>query len=154
DGPALTDGGTATLGPTPPGPGARPLAGYAPALPPEQLGDPTFRADHRLRCAYLAGAMANGIGSVAIVTAMSRAGMLGFFGAAGLSLQRIEGAIDQLQRDLGDAPFGINLIHSPHEPDHEAATVELLLRRGVRLVEASAYLDLTLPVVRYRVAGL
>ena len=61
---------------------------------------------------------------------------------------------DQLQRDLGDRPLGINLIHSPHEPDHEAATVELLLRRGVRLVEASAYLDLTLPVVRYRVAGL
>src|SRR5207302_10596872 len=46
------------------------------------------------------------------------------------------------------------LIHSPGEPDHEAATVELLLRRGVRLVESSAYLDLTLPVVRYRLAGI
>src|SRR5436853_157252 len=83
-----------------------------------------------------AGAPAAGIGSVALVAAMSRAGMLGFFGAAGLSLGRIEAAINQLQRDL-DSPFGINLIHSPHEPDHEAATVDLLLRRGVRLVEAS-----------------
>src|SRR6266404_5133155 len=31
---------------------------------------------------------------------------------------------------------------------------DLYLRRGVRLIEASAYLDLTLPVVRYRVAGI
>jgi PfaD family protein len=80
--------------------------------------------------------------------------MLGFFGAAGLSIQRIESAIERLQRDLGNAPFGVNLIHSPSEPDHETATVDLLLRRGVQLVEASAYLDLTLPVVRYRVAGI
>jgi PfaD family protein len=154
NGPALTDGGTATLGTEPPTGDALPLAAIVPAVRQEQLGDTHFRADHRLRFAYLAGAMANGIGSVEIVSAMSRAGMLGFFGAAGLSLQRIESAIDRLQRELGHAPFGINLIHSPGEPDHEAATVDLLLRRGVRLVEASAYLDLTLPVVRYRVAGI
>jgi PfaD family protein len=121
---------------------------------PEHVGDPSFRADHRLRYAYVAGAMANGIGSVEIVSALSRAGMLGFFGAAGLSIQRIDSAIDRLSRDLHESPFGINLIHSPGEPDHEAATVDLLLRRGVRLVEASAYLDLTLPVVRYRVTGI
>jgi trans-AT polyketide synthase/acyltransferase/oxidoreductase domain-containing protein len=153
-GPALAEGGVATLGPETPDGDALPVAAIVPAVRPEQFGDPTFRADHRLRFAYLAGAMANGIGSVEIVTAMSRAGMLGFFGAAGLSLQRIEAAIERLQRELANAPFGINLIHSPGEPDHEAATVDLLLRRGVRLVEASAYLDLTLPVVRYRVAGL
>jgi PfaD family protein len=153
-GPALAEGGAATLCAGRPSDDALPIAAIIPSVLPQQLGDPTFRADQRLRYSYLAGAMANGIGSVEIVTAMSRAGMLGFFGAAGLSVQRIESAIDRLQRDLGDAPFGVNLIHSPGEPDHEAATVELLLRRGVRLVEASAYLDLTLPVVRYRVAGI
>src|SRR6266446_4222564 len=57
-------------------------------------------------------------------------------------------------RSLGDTPYGFNLIHSPNEPDLENAVVELYLRRGVRLVEASAYLDLTLPVVKYRVAGI
>src|SRR5262245_54013054 len=126
-GPALADGGATTLGPAPPGPGALPLAGYAAALPPEQLGDPTFRADHRLRYAYLAGAMANGIGSVEIVEAMSRAGMIGFFGAAGLSLERIERAIDRLQGSLGASPFGFNLIHSPTEPGVEQAVVDLSL---------------------------
>ncbi|MFO0807666.1 MAG: PfaD family polyunsaturated fatty acid/polyketide biosynthesis protein [Gemmataceae bacterium] len=134
------------------------LAAYAPALPPERLGDPGFRTDHGLTANYATGAMANGIASVELVTAICGAGYLGFFGAAGLSLPRIEAAIERLQRECPATAvagtWGINLIHSPNEPDHESATVELLLRKGVSLIEASAYLDLTLPVVRYRLAGL
>lgn len=125
-----------------------------PACPLENLGDAAFRADHRLRYAYVTGAMANGIGSADIVEAMSRAGMVGFFGAAGLPPQRVEAAIDRIQKNLGDAPYGFNLIHSPTEPALENAVVDLYLRRGVRLVEASAFLDLTLPVVRYRLHGI
>jgi trans-AT polyketide synthase, acyltransferase and oxidoreductase domains len=127
---------------------------FVPACLVEHLGDSGFCADHRLRYAYLAGAMANGIGSAEIVEAMGRAGMLGFFGAAGLSLRSIEAAIDRLTANLGDTPFGFNLIHTPNEPDHEAAVVDMYLRRCVRLIEASAYLDLTLPLVRYRVHGI
>jgi PfaD family protein len=127
---------------------------FVPAINPESLGDPSFRADHRLRYPYVTGAMANGIGSADLVEAMSNAGMLGFFGAAGLSLARIESAIDRITTNLGDAPFGFNLIHSPNEPALEQAVVDLYLRRNVRLVEASAYLDLTLPVVAYRTAGI
>lgn len=131
-----------------------PIIAVAPALPPESLGDPTFRHEHNLRYPYIAGAMANGIGSCEIVEAMSQAGMLGFFGSAGLSPERVAAAIDRLQNRLQGKPFGLNLIHSPNEPRLEAEIVELYLRRGVRLVEASAYLDLTLPVVKYRVAGI
>jgi PfaD family protein len=98
--------------------------------------------------------MANGIGSAEIVEAMARAGMLGFFGAAGLSLPAIEAAIDRLSRNLGQLPHGFNLIHSPNEPDLEQAVVDLYLRRNVRLVEASAYLDLTLPIVQFRVHAI
>ncbi|HQG29716.1 MAG TPA: PfaD family polyunsaturated fatty acid/polyketide biosynthesis protein, partial [Candidatus Ozemobacteraceae bacterium] len=46
------------------------------------------------------------------------------------------------------------LIHSPNEPDLEAAIVDLYLRRGIRLIEASAFLNVTLPLVRYRVSGI
>jgi trans-AT polyketide synthase/acyltransferase/oxidoreductase domain-containing protein len=123
---------------------------YVPPYPPETLGDAAFRADHGLRYAYVTGAMANGIGSCDIVEAMSRAGMVGFFGAAGLAPSVVDSAIDRLSRTLGDRPWGINLIHSPNEQELEAAVVELFLRRGVRLAEASAYLDLTPHVVRYR----
>ena len=131
-----------------------PLAAFVPACSLETLGDPTFRADHGLRYAYVAGAMANGIGSADIVEALGGAGMLAFFGAAGLPLAKVEAAIDRLQKNLGATPHGFNLIHSPNEPALETGAVELYLRRGVRLVEASAYLDLTLPVVRYRVHGI
>lgn len=127
---------------------------FVPACPVENLGDRSFCANHGLRYAYLAGAMANGIGSVEIVQAMSQAGMLGFFGAAGLSPARVEEALGRIKRSLGNAPWGFNLIHSPNEPALEDAVVDLYLRGGVNLVEASAYLDLTLPVVRYRLDGI
>jgi trans-AT polyketide synthase/acyltransferase/oxidoreductase domain-containing protein len=131
------------------------VVGFLPAVRPELLGDASFRLAHGVRYAYVSGAMANGIGSVEIAEAMGRAGMLGIFGAAGLSLRKVEAAIDRLEASLGLAgPYGFNLIHSPNEPALEAAVVDLYLRRGVRLVEASAYLDLTLPVVRYRVRGI
>ncbi len=152
---ALGSGGSITLTPdSSPPPSALPVAAYLPPLLPESLGDPTFLRDHGLRYPYLCGAMANGIGSAEIVEAMSRAGMLGSFGAAGLSQERITQAIDRLKSSLGLSPFCVNLIHSPNEPAHEMATAELLLSREVRLVEASAYLDLTPAIVRYRVAGL
>ncbi len=135
-----------------PVPGAR--TAWAPALGPEDLGNAEFRADHGLRYAYLTGSMANGIGSEEIVEAMARAGMLGFFGAAGLSPERVEAAIVRLKGSVGHLPFGFNLIHSPNEPELEETIVDLYLRHDVRLVEASAYLNLTLPVVRFRLHGI
>jgi len=151
---ALVTGGTATLGAGDAERGAFPIAGYSPANPPEHLGDPDFVSDHGLRYPYIAGAMANGIGSAEIVEAMGSAGMLGFFGAAGLPLDAVEAAIDRLSRSLEGRPYGFNLIHSPNEPELESAVVDLYIRRGVHLASASAYLDLTRPVVRYRVHGI
>jgi len=152
---AVAHGGTATLeAEGTAASGARRLVGYAPALRPDQLGDPGFCATHGLTYPYIAGAMANGVGSEAVVEAMARAGMVGFFGAAGLSPERIEAAIDRIQRAVGDRPYGFNLIHTPVEPQSEAAVVALYLRRGVHLVSAAAYIELTLPLIRYRVAGI
>jgi len=127
---------------------------FAPAVLLENLGDPVFRAAHGLKYAYVSGSMANGIASCELVEEMGRAGMLGFFGSAGLPLDRVEAAVDRLQKSLGRTPHGFNLIHSPNEPGHEMAVADLYLRKGVRLVEASAYLDLTPAIVRYRAASL
>ena len=149
---AVAHGGSGTFG-AQSGDGQALLA-YLPPLRPIQLGSAAFLADHGLKYPYMTGAMANGIGSAEIVEAMSRAGMLGSFGAAGLSKERVTLALDRLQANLGDRPYCINLIHSPNEGGHEMALTELFLGRGVRLIEASAYLDLTPAVVRYRLAGL
>jgi PfaD family protein len=131
-----------------------PLLAFVPSLSPTMLGDASFRRAHGLKYAYAAGAMANGIGSEEVVEAMGRAGMLAFFGAAGLSVERVGRAIDRVQKNLAGLPYGFNLIHSPAEPALEAAVVDLYLKRQVHLVDASAYLDLTLPLVKYRVAGI
>lgn len=132
------------------------LVGQLPPLYPEWLGDRGFAERHGTRFTYVGGAMANGIASVEMVSALARSGSLAFFGAAGLSLGRVEAAIDSLQRerDVQALPWGVNLIHSPAEPAHEEAVAALLIERGVRCVEASAYMALTPAVVRYACSGL
>ena len=119
---------------------------------PDQLGDQEFCREIGIRYPYLGGSMAKGISSVAMAEELGRSGMLGFFGAAGLPFSAVEEAVDKLAG--ADFPCGFNLIHSPHEPDLEAALAELYIRKGVRLVEASAFLALTLPLVRYRTHGI
>lgn len=123
-------------------------------ISPRDLGDPSFRVDLGLEYNYLAGAMANGIASEALVISMAKSGMLGFFGAAGLSLERVSAAIQSIKSTLGSLPFGFNLIHSPNEPLHEEAISNLYIREEIRLVEASAFLDLTLPLIAYRLHGI
>lgn len=131
----------------------RPFCGMVSPVSLAALGDTSFCRDHRLLYPYVGGSMAKGISSVEMVKAFAEAGMLGFFGAAGLPLSEVETAITALTAGE-EFPFGCNLIHSPHEPELENALVDLYLRRGVKLIEASAFLALTLPVVRYRTHGI
>ncbi|MFV8749678.1 PfaD family polyunsaturated fatty acid/polyketide biosynthesis protein [Nannocystaceae bacterium ST9] len=132
-----------------------PLWGVLPPLYPEWLGDRSFAEVHGVRFPYVTGAMANGIATTQLVIAMGRAGFLGFFGAAGLSPARVEAAVTELERELGDAlPWGCNLIHSPNEPALEEAVANLYIQRGVKRVEAAAYMALTPALVRFAVSGL
>lgn len=132
---------------------ALPLAGYVPGLRPEQMGNPGFLSTHGVRYAYVGGAMANGIASAEMVEAMANEGLLGIFGAAGLSPRRVEETIHRLKA-LGDKPYGFNLIHSPNEVGLEDVLVDMYLKHGVHRVCASAFLTLTLPLVRYRLTGI
>ncbi|NKQ58326.1 PfaD family polyunsaturated fatty acid/polyketide biosynthesis protein [Amycolatopsis sp. K13G38] len=125
-----------------------------PPLPPESLGDSTFREMHGVAQAYHAGAMANGIASAKMVVALANAGYLASFGAAGVVPARIDEALTTIRRGAPGKPFAVNLIHSPSETAFERAIVDTCLAHGVRCVEASAFLDLTPQVVRYRLTGL
>ena len=126
-----------------------------PAISPDDLGSLGFKQSHGCRYALMSGAMANGIASVDLVRSMVRAGFVGAFGAAGLGLPEVVKAVDQLHRDLGDAPgWGVNLIHNPSEPALEWAIADTLVQTGVKLVEASAYLNISPAIVYYRARGL
>ncbi len=138
------------------GPGtADDVVGTLPPLYPEWLGGRTFCEAHGVRFPYVAGEMANGIATTRMVTAMAQAEMLGFFGAAGLGLPEVERAVRELADRLrGRTNWGVNLIHSPAEPELEHRAAKLLLHHGVPCVSLSAYLDLTPAAVLCAVRGL
>jgi PfaD family protein len=137
------------------GEGDHALLATLPASYPEWLGDRSFNEAHGVRFPYVAGEMANGIATTRMVIAMAEAGMLGFFGAAGLAYDRVEAGVGELEAALGDRrPWGVNLIHSPAEPELEERVAELLVRRGVARISASAFMDVQPSVVRCAAAGL
>jgi PfaD family protein len=133
------------------------LVGTLPPIYPEWLGDREFCEAHGTRFPYVTGAMANGIAAPALVVAMAEAGMLGFFGAGGLSYAGVERGLADIQARLAGRTglaWGANLIHSPNEVALEARVAELFIERGVRIVEASAFMKLTPAVVHYALSGL
>jgi trans-AT polyketide synthase/acyltransferase/oxidoreductase domain-containing protein len=134
--------------------GSMRLIATASALLPERLGDASFRQTYGVRYNYASGAMANAIASVELVAAMGNENLMSSFGAAGVIGARLEEAIQRVQAALPNGPYAFNLIHSPSEEAMERRAVELFLQYGIRVVEASAFIDLTPHVVRYRVAGL
>ncbi len=148
----LAVGGSAT---TAVAAGDLPLLASLPALYPEWLGERSFCEAHGVRFPYIAGEMANGIATTAMCIAMAKAGMLGFFGAGGLAYPRVEAAVDDLVARLGtQAPWGVNLIHSPNEAELENRVADLLIRKGVPIISASAFMGLTPAVVRCAASGL
>ncbi len=131
-----------------------PASLVVPAMYPETLGSGAFRAVHGVRAAYAAGAMAGGIAGVELVAAMAEAGLLGFFGSGGLPIEAVEKALGELATRCAGLSFGCNLLHNPAEPSVEEKTVDLLLAHGVHDVDASAFMQLTPAVVRYRLTGI
>jgi len=125
-----------------------------PAICSENLGSSSFRDFYDVKYAYKTGAMANGIASEDLVIALAKNQILASFGAAGLVPQRVLEAIRKIQSEVGNRSYAFNLIHSPNEEALEREAVELFLQNGVKIVEASAFLDLTPHIVYYRVAGL
>ena len=94
----------------------RPVLAFTPSLRPEDLGDPEFKKRHHLRYAYVGGAMANGITSTAMVEAMGKAGMMAFYGAAGLTLAEVEKAISRSTAEAGGFPLWVQPDSQPRRP--------------------------------------
>ncbi|HEY1721598.1 MAG TPA: PfaD family polyunsaturated fatty acid/polyketide biosynthesis protein [Magnetospirillaceae bacterium] len=127
-----------------------------PAIYPEWLGERAFLEAHAVRFPYVVGEMARGIATADMVIAAGGAGLLGFFGAAGLALPEIERNLHRIAHAASTKAWswGSNLIHSPTDPALEAATADLYVRCGVRRVSASAFMALSPSVVRYAFHGV
>jgi trans-AT polyketide synthase/acyltransferase/oxidoreductase domain-containing protein len=123
--------------------------------PSEPLGPAWFRDRLGTRANYIAGAMAGGIASPALVIAMGQGGYIGFYGSGGLPIEAVEAGIKEIKAALGDSvPAGFNLLHNPVEPQVEESTVDLFLKYRCQMVSASAFMGLTPAVVRYRYTGI
>ncbi len=127
-----------------------------PPIYPEWLGDRKFTHDHNVRFAYVAGEMARGIATPEMVIAAAEAGLLGFYGSAGLQVDEIRRELTRIKSALESQglSWGANLIHTPQQPGYEAAIVDLFLEKGVRRVSASAFMRLSAEIVRYTAVGL
>jgi PfaD family protein len=130
------------------------IAAFCPTIMPENLGDQDFNSTYNLKYPLYGGAMANAIASEEFVISLSKAGFMGSFGAGGCAPARVEKAINKIKEALPDKPYAFNLINSPFEPAMEQNTAELYLKHGIKVIEASAYLNVTKSLVRYRVSGL
>jgi trans-AT polyketide synthase/acyltransferase/oxidoreductase domain-containing protein len=126
-----------------------------PKITAASLGDESFKKDYMVKYAYLTGGMYKGIASKELVVRMGKAGLMGYFGTCGLDMPQIEGAIRYIQGELktGQA-YGMNLLSNIINPQLEEETVDLFLRYGVRHIEAAAYMQITSPLVKYRLKGL
>lgn len=122
---------------------------------PSSLGDEGFRQDYNLKYAYLTGGMYRGVASKEMVVRMGQAGMMGFYGTAGLELDQIGDAIKYIQKELAQGqPYGLNLVHNLYDPETEEKTVDLFLAHGVKNIEAAAFLSITPALVKYHAKGL
>nr|APQ31262.1 polyunsaturated fatty acid synthase 3 [Schizochytrium sp. ATCC PTA-9695] len=125
-----------------------------PACAVSDLGDRGFMETYGVVAPLYSGAMAKGIASADLVIAMGQRKMLGSFGAGGLPMHVVRAGIEKIQAALPAGPYAVNLIHSPFDANLEKGNVDLFLEKGVRVVEASAFMELTPQVVRYRATGL
>lgn len=119
------------------------------------LGATGFRQRYHLRHAYMAGAMYKAIASKELVERLAYAQLLGSLGTGGCSLESMESDISYLSKKLKDRySFAANVICNLDNPNIEQKTVEILLRHGVTIVEASAFMRVTPALVYYRLSGL
>lgn len=126
-----------------------------PKITAESLGNTQFKRDYGIRYVYIAGSMYKGIASTDLVIAMGRAGLLGYLGTGGLKYVEIEAAIDTIQSALSPGQaYGLNLLYALSADDAESRLVELYLQRKVHRIEASAYMNITLALARFRLSGL
>lgn len=120
-----------------------------------KLGSEAFKKDYGIKLNYLCGSMYQGIASKELVVKMGKAGMMGFLGTSGLSINEIEHNIDYIQTHLNNGEaYGMNLHHYPSDTDLELKIIDLYLSKKITTIEASAFMQLTDSIVYFHAKGI
>ncbi len=120
-----------------------------------KLGSSDFRKDYNIDYSYVAGSMYRGTASQELVTRMAKAKLLSFIGTGGLTLNQISDEIDTIQSKLSaDETYGMNLLHNLNDPNFENQTVALYLNKGIKNIEASAFMQITEALAHFHISGL
>lgn len=121
----------------------------------QKLGNISFRKDYNIKYNYVAGSMYKGTASKELVIRMAKARMLSFFGTGGLSLEEISKNINEIQNELSNNEvYGVNLLHNLGNPEFEMDQVKLYLSKGIKNIEASAYMHITESLAYFHIIGL
>lgn len=119
------------------------------------LGSDDFKKKYKLKYAYLAGPMYNGISSAKLVEKVAKAGMMGFYGTAGVDIKKVEENVSYLTNNLKNRySYGVNLTPDILNPLREEEMVDLLLKYNIHVIQASSYINITPAIVRYKLNGL
>lgn len=128
--------------------------GYLPNILKNDFGNENFIRDYSVKYAYMGGSMANEISSPEMVIAFTNHGLLCSLGTGGVSLEKIESDILEIKKNVGDKSFCCNILNAPQEPEKEQKLIDLYLKCNINIIEASAFINLSLPLVYYRLNGL
>ncbi len=128
--------------------------GYLPNIFKTSFGSQNFLKEFDVKYAYMAGSMANEISSPAMVIAFAKNDLLCSLGTGGLSLEKIEADILEIKNNVSGKPFCCNILNAPQEPEKEQKLIDLYIKHNINIVEASAFINLSEPLVYYRLNGL
>ncbi len=119
------------------------------------LGSASFCERYRIAYAYVAGGLHMGIASTDMVKRMANSQMLSFLSTKGRSLEEIIFDIDNLNKELtNNQTFGVNLYHNILHPNKEIELINSLLERGITIIEAGGFGQITIALAYFRIIGL
>ena len=99
--------------------------------------------------------MYRGTSSPDLVVSMAKAGFMSYLGSGGLSFTQLEEKIKCILNELTDnQSFGVNIMYDFMHPNKEIEMINLFLRMGVKNIEASAFMQVSAPLVKFRARGL
>lgn len=121
----------------------------------QNLGSASFRERYRLKANCLIGGMYQAISSKEMITALRMSHLLGFYGTGGVSFEQIQKDIRYIKgQGNEEMTYGVNLVSDTAYGDKEERLVTFLIEEKVSVIEASGYIYITDPLIKFLAAGL